>query len=142
MTAVLTWLTIGWAALLLSCLVSMMAVFMGSASSDLRGLIAFQAVALPAALLALALYLRYARRAAGGRGGAALLWRHTPGWLVFVVASAASLTLIAELSLLLLDALTEERRPVAEHVPALTALAAGVALAASYACLRVRESVR
>lgn len=140
MIAVLAWLVVGWAALLLSSLVSMMAVFMGSSSADLRGLLGVQSLALPVALLAIALYLRWARRHAGGRGGLRLLWAHTPAWLVFVVAAAASLTLIAELTFVLVDLHTAGSRPWPEHVPALVAIVSAVALAAAVASLEVARA--
>lgn len=137
MRAVLTWVTIGWAALVLSSVVSMMAVFLGSRSQDLAALLALQAYLLPAALIAIGLYLRFAGRAAHDAGAFGQLWDHTPGWLVFVVTCAASLTLIAELSLLLLDFHEVASRSWLEHVPALGALVYAVALAMGYASLRI-----
>ncbi len=131
--ALLTGIGVGWAVVLLSCLVAMMAIFMGSSSGDLAGLLRAQAVALPLALLAIGGYLWRAARLAGGSGGAALLWRHTPGWLLFVIASAASLTLIAELTFGLVQALAGEPRPWPEHVPAILALVSSVALAMAWA---------
>lgn len=135
--AVLHWVTIGWAALLLSSLISMMAVFLGSASRDLGGLLAVQVFMLPAALIAIGLYLRFAGRAARDVGAFAQLWRHTPGWLVFVVLSAASLTLIAELSMLLIRYHEAGIRPWLEHVPAISAIVFAVALAMAYASLQL-----
>lgn len=140
MKTVETWVALGWAALLLSSLLSMLAVFTGSQSGDLHGLLTLQEFMLPFTLAAIAFYFWRARRMAGGRGGAALLWRHTPGWLVLVVASAASLTLIAELTFLLLVAHDVEPRPYSEHVPALVALCSAVALAAAGASLRMSRA--
>ncbi len=135
--AILHWMTIGWAALLLSSVVSMMAVFMGSGSQDLGALLALQVYLLPAALIAIGLYLRFAGRAVRNVGAFAQLWRHTPRWLVFVVMCAASLTLIAELSLMLLEFHEADSRPWLEHVPAFGALVYAVALAMGYASSRI-----
>jgi len=140
MITVLAWLAVGWAALLLSSVVSMMGVFMGSTSADLHGLLGVQALALPVALLAIALYLRWARRRAGGRGGLRLLWTHMPGWLLFVVASAASLTLIAELTFVLVDLHAPGPRPWLEHVPALVAVVSAIALAVAVASIEVARA--
>lgn len=142
MIALLAWLAVGCAALLLSSVIAMMGVFMGSTSGDLRGLLGAQALLLPAALLAIALCLRWARRRAGGRGGLRLLWTHTPAWLVFVVASAASLTLIAELTFVLVQLHAAEPRPWLEHVPALVAVVSALALAAAFASLEVARAAR
>lgn len=135
MKEVETWITLGWAALLLSCLLSMMAVFMGSTSSDLRGLVDVQATLLPVAVIGIAYYLWKARRIAEDSRGAALLWRHTPAWLVVAVACAASLTLVAELTFVLLHVLDAGPRQWREHVPAIGALLSAVALALGFASL-------
>ncbi len=140
MRMVETWVALGWAALLLSSLLSMLAVFAGSQSGDLQGLLALQEFMLPFTLAAIAFYFWRARRLGDGRGGAALLWQHTPGWLVLVVASAASLTLIAELTFLLLIAHDVAPRPFAEHVPALIALTSALALAGAGANLRMMQT--
>lgn len=136
------WVVIGWAALLLSCLVSMMAVFMGAASSDLRTLLDVQATLLPVTIIGIAYYLWRARRLADDNRGAALLWRRTPGWLVFAVASAGSLTMIAELTFLLLQLHDAGTRPWREHVPTLCALSSSVAMALGYASLGLASSRR
>lgn len=129
--------TIAWAGVCLSSLVSMMAVFMGSGSGDTRALLSFQNALLPVTLAALVVYGWRATR----RGdGLVLLWRHTPGWLLFVVASAASLTLIAELSFVLITWHDAGTRPWIEHVPAVTALSASLALAAGYADLAMDDA--
>jgi hypothetical protein len=136
-TALRSWLAIGWAALLLSSLVSMMAVFMGSGSGDLHGLLRFQLFLLPVMLLAVAAYIvRAAQKAPDGRG-LRLLWRHIPGMMLFAVASALSLTVIAELSFILISLLTDAPRPWLEHIPAATALCSAVALACAYGDLQI-----
>jgi len=137
MYRVLSWITIGWAALLLSSMVSMMAVFLGSASLDLYGLLQVQAALVPLALLAITGYVLHARYRSENATALATLWRHIPGWLVFVVVCAALLTLIAELTFLLIGLLAEEPRPLLEHVPAVSAIVNAIALAAGYASLQM-----
>ena len=132
-----SWLAFGWAVLLLSSLLTMMAVFTGSTGSDLHGLLYVQSLLLPVAGIGIAYYLWKAGRLAEDRRGAALLWRHTPGWLVCAVACTASLTLIAELTLLLLHLLDAGTRPWWEHVPGLGALLSSVAFALGLASLRL-----
>lgn len=139
MIAVLNWVTIGWAVLLLSSMVSMMAVFMGSGSSDLEGLLLLQLWLIPLQLLALAAYLW---RASSLSTGLSALWRHTPGWLVFTLCSALSLVLISELSFVLVTMLAESSRPWQEHIPAATAFLSALALAAGYAHLQIEQGVR
>lgn len=137
MQAILVWVTIGWAVMLLSSLVSMMAVFLGSSSGDLNGLLAFQAAMLPVAAIAIALYLRFAGRSDRDVGGITQAWRFTPGWLVFVVLSAASLTLIAELTIQLIHWHGAQPRPWHEHVPVLSVITNAVALALGVASLNI-----
>lgn len=139
MIFVLNWITIGWAALLLSSMVSMMAVFMGSGSSDLQGLLLLQLWLIPLQCLALAAYLW---RAQSLSSGLPALWRHTPGWLVFILCSALSLVLISELSFVLVSMLAETPRPWQEHIPAVTAFLSAFALAAAYAHLQLEQGVR
>lgn len=136
------WLAVGWAALLLSSMVSMMAVFMGSGSADLHGLLLFQLLMIPLAVIAIIAYALQARSRAGGGSGLALLWAKIPGIMLFAVASALSMTLIAELSLVLVSQLTEHPRSWLEHVPSATSAFSSVALAAAYANLQLVERVR
>ena len=115
----------------------MMAVFMGSGSGDLHGLLRFQFFLLPVTLLAVAGYILRARRAAPDGRGLRLLWQHIPGMMLFAAASALSLTVIAELSFVLLSVLTEAPRPWLEHIPAVTALCSAVALACAWGDLQI-----
>jgi hypothetical protein len=92
---------------------------------------------LPIALIAIGLYLRFAGRAERGVGAVKKLWRHLPGWLVFVVLSAASLTLISELTHALIEYHAGVSRPWLEHVPAISAIVYATALAFGFASLRI-----
>ncbi len=69
-----------------SCLVSLMAVFMGGgrAGTDLQGLVLIQAVATPLAIVVIALNLFLFITENGWSGGLQQLWSAIPQWLVFV----------------------------------------------------------
>lgn len=111
---------------------AMMALFLGSRSQDLYALLLAQAVlALASCLVAVLVFVGTAKRF-GPTGAMPALWQNIPGWMVFVVLSANSLVLIAEMSLLLLNALSEENRPWFEHVPVAAALSSSLALALAY----------
>ncbi|MGB5580462.1 MAG: hypothetical protein WBM68_07870 [Woeseia sp.] len=137
MRTFLLWLNVAWAMLLLSSLVSMMAVFMGSGSQDLGGLLAFQIFTLPLAAAAMGWHLFCAARAAAEESALLLLWRSIPGWLVFVVCMAASLTLISELTMTLIELHTDAARPWQERIPAICAVAYALALALGYGSLQI-----
>lgn len=110
----------------------MMALFLGSRSQDLYALLLAQAIlALVSCLVAVLVFAGAAQRPGPTRAMRAL-WQNIPGWMVFVVLSANSLVLIAEMSLLLLNALLDENRPWFEHVPVVAALCSSVALALVY----------
>jgi hypothetical protein len=111
---------------------TMMALFLGSRGQDLYALLLAQAVlALLSCLVVIVVFAGTAKRF-GPTGAMPVLWQNIPGWMVFVVLSANSLVLIAEMSLLLLNALSEEHRPLFEHVPVVAALCSSVALALVY----------
>lgn len=140
MRALATWIAIGWAALTALSLVSMMTVFMNESDGQLDGLLRTQLAALPLLLVALVVYVWRARRFAGEQGALRALWDCTPGWLVFAVASAASLTLIAELTFALIGLLKAEPQPWMEHVPAIMALLSALAMATAVASLRLESA--
>lgn len=140
MRAVLSWIAIGWGLLLCLSLVSMMTVFMNETQPRMDGLLRLQVAALPLVCAALMAYLWRARRLAGGSGGLRLLWQHTPGWLVFAVLSVASLTLIAELTFVLIVLLKDTPQPWFEHLPAVMALLSVVTAAAAAASLNLEAA--
>ncbi|MEQ8207670.1 MAG: hypothetical protein RIA65_15960 [Woeseia sp.] len=142
MKEIKVWLAVGWAALLLSSMISMMAVFMGSGSGDLHGLLLFQLAMVPVTVIAITVYTLQARAQSRGGSGLALLWANIPGIMLFAVASAMSMTLIAELSFILISMLTEQPRPWLEHVPSATSACSSVALAAAYGNLQVFDRQR
>lgn len=136
-TFLLKWLTAVFAVMLVSSLVSMMAVFVGSEGEDLRDLMVLQAILIPLAAAAGvwclgSLVLQY-----GCRNALRKFWDCLPGWLVFAVFAANSPVLIAELSFALLQHHTLEPTPWQERVPAATALSSSLALVSCYVRFRL-----
>ena len=139
---ILNWLVIALACTMVSTPMAMMALFLGSQSRDLYALLLLQLLlAVLSCLIAAFLLVSVATRV-GSAHTLRSLWQHIPGWMVFVVLSANSLVLIAEMSLLLLNVLSDETRPWFEHVPVVTALCSSVALALTYGYRRLVQEWR
>lgn len=135
----LKWLTIAFAVLLGSSLLSMMAVFSGSTGDDLRDLLSLQTAAIPVAVIATAWSYALIARRRRKAGTLRTLWAELPGWLVLAIAVMLSLVVVAELAFVLVGSYTGELRPWAEHVPVATAFTSALALAACYAALRLEQ---
>lgn len=135
----LKWLTIAFAVLLGSSLLSMMAVFSGSSGDDLRDLLLLQAAAIPVAIGAAFMSFALVARRLGAAGAPRGLWAELPGWLVFVILVMLSLVVVAELAFVLVGYHTGELRPWREHIPVVTAFTSALALAGCYAALRLEQ---
>lgn len=103
----------------LTCLISMMALFMGGgqAGSDLRGLMYLQAGLTP---IALSITIINVYRFVGAQGwakGAQAMWRAIPQWLVFIFLMLNSLVLFGELAFLIVMRATDEVVLWHEHIP-------------------------
>lgn len=133
------WLTVVFAAVLLSSFVSMMAAFFGSEGGDLRELMVLQALLIPVAIAALMWSFGTMFRRYGRKEGLRKFWNSLPGWLLFAVVVANSLVLIAELSFALIEHHVGEPRPWQEHLPAATTLFSSIALAACYVSFRLTD---
>lgn len=138
-TFLLKWLTIAFAVLLASSLLSMMAVFSGSTGSDLRDLLNLQAAAIPVAIVAFAWSSALVARGHGARAAARALWEGLPGWLLFVVVVMLSLVIVAEMAFVIVGSYTGEPRPWDEHVPVASAFTSALALVTCYVALRLRR---
>lgn len=138
-TSLLKWLTVSFAVLLGSSLLSMMAVFSGSTGEDLRDLLRLQTAAVPVALAAAVWSYALIARRHGAAGAPRRLWAELPGWLVLAVTVMLSLVVVAELAFVLVGGYTGEARPWREHVPVATAFTSALALAACYAALRLER---
>lgn len=137
------WLSITFAGVLLSSMVTMVAAFFGwMGHDDLRDLLVLQALSIPAAIVAVILGFTVLGRRCGYRDVPGAFWARLPGWLVFLVALYLSLLMIAELSFILVQRLSGDIRPWVEHVPAAAGFFSSIALAASYVVFRLVESDR
>ena len=139
MSFVFKWLTIVFAGVLLSSMVSMVGAFFGWLGSDLRDLLLLQLFMIPFAIIATIAGFAILARQYGARDAPSVFWERLPGWLVFIVTLALSLVLIAELSFILVQRHTGNIRPWAEHLPAATAFFSSIALAACYVVLHAGE---
>lgn len=128
---------IALAAMILSCLISMMAVFMADnlSGSDLEDLLFLQAATIPIASIVFALSLSGFVRERGWRHGLRQLWDSTPPWLVFVVASLLSLVGVGELSFYLIRSISSRNASFFEHVPLLCLLSSTAAFTALFAAM-------
>ncbi|HEX2138999.1 MAG TPA: hypothetical protein VHG33_04735 [Woeseiaceae bacterium] len=133
------WLTIAFAGVLLSSMVSMVGAFFGWMGNELRDLLLLQALLVPVAIAAAVSSVVVLTRRYGHRHVFKTLWAGLPGWLVFFVVLSLSLVLIAELSFILVQRHTGDIRPLAEHIPAAAAFFSSIALAACYVVLRLEE---
>ncbi len=132
------------AVMMLSCLVSMMAVFMvdNRSGGDLNDLLFAQAAAIPIASVVFAISLSGFVRDRGWQRGFRQLWDSTPPWLVFVLASLISLVGIGELSFYLIRSISEQNASFLEHVPLLCLLSCTAAFTALFATLNPFDETR
>lgn len=137
--SLLKWLTIVFATLLVSTMLSMMAVFSGATGNDLNDLLDLQTVAIPVALASAIWSFARLARTGGYREATRRFWTALPGWLLFVLCLAMALVLVAELSFVLALQGTGNGRPWQEHVPAAAAFFSSVALATCYVAFRLER---
>jgi len=111
----------------LTCLVSIMALFMGGgqSSADLYSLLVAQTVAIPIALVILILVVSSTK--------ARTLWNALPQWLVFIALLLNALALCGEAALIIATRMTDRVSPWHEHVPLVCVMACTVAFLALYA---------
>lgn len=121
------------AVLTASSLISMMGVFMGSTSPDLRALLFVQAVAAALAVVIIAASIGVFVTGFGLAQGLRELWSRLPAWLIFMFVSVNSLVLAGELSYLLIHILTDRLTPWIHHVPLAAGLFGSLAFCLVYA---------
>ena len=116
------------ATVVVSCLVSMMVMFVGgSMGNDFRSLILLQALAAAMALVvsAMAVYSFVATEGTGA--GLRSIWAALPQWLVFTFFLVNSLFLFGEISFLIVGRAMGDTIEPAMHVPLLSLLLCSVA---------------
>ena len=118
-----------------SCLGSLMAIFMGSYQSDssLQGLVSLQVLLATLAAIAVAEVVRRFVVASGWAQGLTAIWLALPQWLVFIFLLLNSLFLFGEIAFVIVMQATEEVVTWQEHVPLVALLFCSSAFLALYA---------
>lgn len=119
----------------LSCLVSLMAIFMGSGAggADLHGLILLQALVTLPALLAVVTVIYSFVSAQGWAKGLHAIWLALPQWLVFIFLLLNSLFLFGEIAFVIVMQATDEIIKWQDHVPLVAMLLCSSAYLAVFA---------
>lgn len=133
----LTYLAVLLAGVVLSCLVSIMALFMGGGQGtvDLFGLLAIQTASIPAAVLAMLLALYLTRLAGHTPLTVQRIYAAVPQWLVFIVLILAMLVCFGEVAFVVVERATGTPLAWRAHVPLLGMLICSLAVAVLYACI-------
>lgn len=130
-----------FAMLVLSCLISLMAAFMGGEPGDFAVLNSLQRFGILAALAAmLASVLHFSRRS-DELGTWQAIWQHIPGWLVFVVLLLNSLVFVGELSFLLLASVDPPLRDWTNHTALVCLFLSSVAYSLTSATARAVDGL-
>ena len=120
----------------LSCLVTLMTVFMGSrdaGGADLEGLILLQAMLVPPAVLIVATIVYGFVAADGWSRGFRAIWQALPQWLIFVFLLLNSLFLFGEIAFVVVMQATDSVIRWQDHVPLVAMLSCSSAFLALYA---------
>ncbi len=108
-----------FAAIAVSCLLSLMVIFMGGGqvAPDLRGLMLLQAWAIPIEIIVIGFVIALFVAASGWRGGLKRLWVAMPQWLVFAFLLLNSLFVAGELAVIMVAEVTGEAMSLSEQIP-------------------------
>ncbi len=118
-----------FAAIAVSCLLTLMVVFMGGQiGSDLRGLMLLQAWAIPLEILVIGFVAALFVTASGFRGGLKRLWVAMPQWLVFGFLLLNTLFVAGELAVIIASRATGEAISFSEQVPLISLLLSSLAV--------------
>ncbi|MFK8031366.1 MAG: hypothetical protein AB8G18_14110 [Gammaproteobacteria bacterium] len=122
-----------------TCLVTMMAVFLGNESRTLGIALLVQATLTPF-VVAVYLYYTWLATTRVGLGDLLMLYRRfVAGWMWFVFWSINTLVIAGELSFFIVEWASDERPPWLQHVPLWCAAACTFAVLAIYMWGRVRH---
>lgn len=119
-----------FAAIAVSCLLSLMVIFMGGgqAAPDLRGLMLMQAWAIPVEILVVGFVTALFVTASGWRGGLKRLWVAMPQWLVFGFLLLNSLFVAGELAVIMVARAEDHAMSLSEQVPLISLLLSSLAV--------------
>ena len=119
----------------ISCLVSLMAIFIGGGQggTDLRGLIYLQASLIPIASGISVICVYGFIRHQGMADGLRAMWRAIPQWQVFIFLLLNSLVLSGEVAFVIVMRATEKVITWHQHIPLVCMLACSSAYVVLYA---------
>ena len=135
-------LMITLAALIASCAITMMYIFISgdTGGSDMRLLLFVQMASIGPALLIFCIEL--VRRVVSAQSSIADIWHGIPAWLVLALLLPNLLTVIGELSLFLRAHLTNGTIAWFEHAPLICTSSCSLALAALYVRANSKAIIR
>lgn len=134
---VLIYLAVILSAVIMSCLVSTMIIFMGGgqASVDISGLIAIQIASVPAALISAILAIQICKTAGKEPLTIGRLYHAVPQWLVFICLILFLLVCFGEIAFLIVSRTTNIVVGWAAHAPLISMFACSVAVCILYGCI-------
>ena len=121
-----------FAAIVLSCLLSLMVIFMGGGQvgPDLRGLMLLQTWAIPFGILVIGFVAAVFMTASGLRGGLKRLWVAMPQWLVFAFLLLNTLFISGELAVMIVAQGTGQPMSLSEQAPLICLFVSSLAVLA------------
>lgn len=134
---VLIYLAVILSAVIMSCLVSTMVIFIGGgqAGVDLFGLMTIQIASVPAALISALLGIQICRTASQEPLTIGRLYHAVPQWLVFICLILFLLVCFGEIAFLIVSRTTNIVVGWAAHAPLISMLACSVAVCILYGCV-------
>ncbi len=117
--SIVSYLVVLHVAVIVSCLVSTMALFMGGGQSgaDLFSLMAFQAVTIPASVSTAIFGVAASRPYSRAATTAEQLYNASPQWLIFCCLMLISLSVFGETAFLIVSTTTDTEIEWTAHVP-------------------------
>ncbi len=141
---VLSYLAILLVCVVVSCLVSAMALFMGGGQSgpDLTTLMNIQIGSVPVAIVSAAIAIGVCGRHSGESITARRLYAAVPHWLVFCCVILVSLAGLGEVALVVVLMATDLAIEWTAHAPFVAMIACSVAVCVLYACIGILSGRR
>ena len=141
---VLSYLAILLVCVVVSCLVSAMALFMGGGQSgpDLTTLMNIQIGSVPVAIVSAAIGIGVCGKYSGESVTARRLYAAVPHWLVFCCVILVSLAGLGEVALVVVLMATDLAIEWTAHAPFVAMIACSVAVCVLYACIGILSGRR
>ena len=141
---VLSYLAILLVCIVVSCLVSAMALFMGGGQSgpDLTTLMHIQIGSVPVAIVAAAIGIGVSGKYSEESMTAGHLYAAVPNWLVFCCVILVALAGLGEIALVVVSMTTDVTVEWTAHAPFVAMIACSVAVCILYACIGILSGRR